>query len=60
LIWELYVFPGASLTGTTAFLVPPGFSGVELYAQFVTLDLFGGPSLIPAASNAIKHTVGLD
>ncbi|HEX5054118.1 MAG TPA: hypothetical protein VFZ65_20235 [Planctomycetota bacterium] len=59
LLWEVFFLPGASVTGTVPFSVPAGFSGFQLHAQFITLDLFGGPNLIPAASNAIQHTVGL-
>ena len=59
LFWELFLLPPASVTGTVPFVVPAGFSGVELYAQFITVDL-SGPNLISTASNAIKHTVGLD
>ena len=42
-------------------VVPPGFEGTEIYAQFVVLDgLFGAPELITRSSNALKHTIGLD
>ncbi|MFY9345107.1 MAG: hypothetical protein WAT39_21640 [Planctomycetota bacterium] len=61
LLWEVFVLPPATATGTVPFVVPTGFLGVELYAQFVVLDgLFGGPNLITASSNAVRHVVGLN
>ncbi len=60
LLWEVFLFPGPAVAGTVPFAVPPGFSGVDLFAQFVVLDgLFGGPDLITSASNALRHTIGL-
>ena len=61
LLWELFVLPSGTATGTVPFVVPPGFLGVEIYAQFLVLDgLFGAPSLITASSNAVKHIIGLN
>lgn len=59
-LWEVFVVPSITTIGTRPLAVPPGLSGTNLYAQFVALDgLFGGPDLITVASNAIKHTIGL-
>ncbi|HEU4419303.1 MAG TPA: hypothetical protein VFT55_10210 [Planctomycetota bacterium] len=61
LLWEVFVLPSGTATGTVPLVVPPGFLGVEIYAQFVVLDgLFGGPYLITASSNAVKHIIGLN
>ena len=60
LLWETFVLPAPTTVGTVPFVVPSGVLGVDIYAQFVTLDLFGGPNLISNSSNAIKHTVGLN
>jgi hypothetical protein len=58
-LWELHVTPGASATTSHPFVVPPGFDGVDLHAQYVVLGgLFGAPDLITVASNALRHTVG--
>jgi hypothetical protein len=60
-LWEVFVLPGPTATGTVPFVVPPGFLGAQVHAQFVVLDgLFGGPDLITAASNAVAHTIGLN
>jgi hypothetical protein len=60
-LWEIHVLPGPSIVGAVPFVVPAGLLGVDLYAQWIALDgLFGGPNLISASSNAIKHTVGLN
>lgn len=56
-VWEVFIASGSTHTGANGFLVPPGFSGVDLHAQAVIL--FGGPNIIAVASNALKHTVGL-
>lgn len=63
LIWETFLLPAASVTGTVPLPVPagyqPGFQGAEVFAQFVVLDgLFGGPNLITVASNALRHVTG--
>lgn len=60
LLWEVSVLPGATVTGTVPLVVPHGVEGTEIFAQYVVLDLTGGPNLISAASNALKHTIGLD
>jgi hypothetical protein len=58
----LVLFPPASLPASAPVTIPsacnPGLLGATLCAQFVTLDA-NAPSLITAASNAWKHTVGL-
>lgn len=62
LLWEIMLFPGSTVTGNLAVDIAPGYhpdyTGFKLYAQFVLLDLSGGPSIVTASSNAIKHTVG--
>jgi hypothetical protein len=65
ILWETFFLPPNSVTGTVPFTIAggynPGVLGFNLYAQFVLLDgLFSGGDLISAASNAIKHTVGLN
>jgi hypothetical protein len=61
LLWQVFVLPSSSVTGTMPFVVPPGFEGTEIYAQFVMLDgLFSGPDLITRSSNALKHILGRD
>jgi hypothetical protein len=61
LLWEIFSSPPASVVGTVPYVIPPGFEGTEIYAQFVVLDgLFGGPDLITRSSNALKHIIGLD
>lgn len=61
LLWELFVLPASPAIGTVPLVVPHGFEGAEIHAQFVALDgLFGGPSLITVSSNAIKHRIGLN
>jgi hypothetical protein len=58
-LWEVDVAPGASVTGTVPLLIPPGVEGAELFAQYVLLDgLFGGPHLITATSNTLRHEIG--
>jgi hypothetical protein len=64
MLWEVVFLPSSTFVGTVPLNVPngyqPGLLGFEVYAQFVLLDgLFGGPDLVTAASNAWKHTVGL-
>lgn len=60
-LWEVFVLPGSTAVGTTPLVVPHGFEGAEIYAQFVALDgLFAGPSLITVSSNSLKHTIGLN
>jgi hypothetical protein len=60
-VWEVFVLPPATAVGTVVLNVPHGLEGAQLHAQFVGLDgLFGGPHLIPFASNAILHTIGLN
>ena len=57
---ELWVAPAASMTGTVPLVVPHGWEGVVITAQAIGLDVFGGPFLVPWASNTIKHLAGLD
>jgi hypothetical protein len=60
-VWELFVLPTATATGTVSLAVPTGLSGVSLYSQFVTLGgLFGAPDLVTSSSNAIKQVIGLN
>lgn len=60
-LWEVFVLPPSTAVGTRPLVVPPGLSGTTLHAQWVALDgLFGGPDLITVASNAVKHTIGLN
>jgi hypothetical protein len=60
-LWEIFVLPPSSATGTVPLVVPNGLWGAVLCAQFVGLDgLFTGGDLISFASNAIQHTVGLN
>ncbi len=60
-VWEVFVLPATTTVGTAQFVVPTGFAGVDLYAQWVSLDgLLGGPDLFTSASNAIKHTIGVN
>lgn len=58
-IHEVFLLPGASVTGNVPLVIPPGVDGFQLYAQFVTLDL-GGATLAPVWSNAMRATVGRD
>ncbi len=59
LLWEVFVLPSGNVTGTVPLTIPGGLDGTDLYAQFIALDgLFGGPDLISASSNALKHTIG--
>ncbi|HZN39683.1 MAG TPA: DVUA0089 family protein [Planctomycetota bacterium] len=61
LLWQVFVLPPSSVVGTVPLVVPPGFEGTEIYAQFVVLDgLISGPDLITRSSNALKHIIGLD
>ena len=65
LVWETFLFPTATTQGVVPLTVPgnynPSLLGAQIHAQFVLLDgLFTGGILIPAASNAIRHTVGLN
>ncbi|MFN9947646.1 MAG: hypothetical protein ACK56S_12440 [Planctomycetota bacterium] len=60
-VWELFVLPTATATGTVSLAVPTGLSGVTLYSQFVTLGgLFGAPDLVTSSSNAIQQVIGLN
>lgn len=52
--------PGSSVTGTVPLTVPHGWEGIAIYAQAIGLDVFGGPDLVPWASNLIQHIVGFD
>jgi hypothetical protein len=55
-VWALPVGTATS----TPLPIPAGVYGADIIAQAVGLDLFGGPSLLPWTSNAIRHTVGLN
>ena len=64
LLWEVAFLPLATFTGTVPFVVPSGYNpsilGIDIFAQFVLLDgLFVGPDLITAASNSLRHKIGL-
>lgn len=64
MLWETFLFPTATTTGTVPFTVPGGYNpailGATVTAQFVLLDgLFTGGDLISASSHALLHTVGL-
>lgn len=50
------LFP-TSTQATGSVTIPNGWLGVDIYAQYLATDLWWP---ITAASNAIKHTVGLD
>jgi len=62
-LWEVTLFPPASVTGTVGLTIPvgwPGFLGFDLYAQYVILDgLFIPGPLLTVTSNAVHTTVGL-
>ena len=61
LLWEINILPAATVSGTVPFLVPAGFQGTDVYAQYVVLGgLISGPDLITTSSNGLKHTVGID
>jgi hypothetical protein len=65
ILWETFLAPTPSTTGTVPLALAAGYSpgllGVDLFAQFFVLDgLFFGPNLITASSNAVKHTIGLN
>jgi hypothetical protein len=47
------------VTGTLQVVVPHGWEGLDFTAQAIGVDVFGGPYLIPWASNAIRFTAGL-
>jgi len=60
-LWELFLTPGTTITGTVPVTFPHGLEGIDLYSQVVVLGgLFGGPDLITVSSNALKQTIGLD
>jgi hypothetical protein len=59
LFYETFFVPGPTIVGTATVLVDPSWLGDEIHAQFIGVDVFGGPNLVPFASNALKHTVGL-
>jgi hypothetical protein len=60
-LWELFLTPGSTITGTVPVTFPHGLEGIDLYSQVVVLGgLFGGPDLITASSSALKQTIGLD
>ncbi|MEZ6038244.1 MAG: hypothetical protein R3F29_12240 [Planctomycetota bacterium] len=58
-LYELDLLPSSTQVGGNQLVVPAGFDGAELYAQYVVLDgLFGAPSLITSASDTLRHTIG--
>lgn len=60
-LWELFLTPGSTITGSVPVTFPHGLEGIDLYSQVVVLGgLFGGPDLISVSSNALKQTIGLD
>lgn len=59
LFWETWILPVGTASGTVAAPIPAGWEGTDMYAQAFGIDLFGGPDLLPWASNAIRYTVGL-
>jgi hypothetical protein len=64
-VWEVFVLPSGTVTGTVPLTVPgalpSGLLGINIYSQFLVLGgLFGGPDLISVASNAMKQTIGLN
>lgn len=60
IVWELFLTPTATVTGGPI-PVQPGYEGSDMFAQFVVLDgLFNGGDLVTVASNAMRHTFGLN
>ncbi|MBX3463512.1 MAG: hypothetical protein KF830_10090 [Planctomycetes bacterium] len=60
IVWQLYPLPGGTITGSPI-PIASGLEGADMYAQIVVLDgLFQGGDLVTVASNAMKHTFGLD
>lgn len=59
-LWELFLAPPPTVIGTIPLVIPPGFEGTEIYAQFVVLGALPTDTLVGASSNALKHRVGLD
>ncbi len=58
--WQLFALPTATVTGAPI-PVQAGYEGSDMFAQFVVLDgVFNGGDLVTVASNAMKHTFGLD
>jgi hypothetical protein len=58
-LWDVQVWPAGAVSGAVPLAIPPGFDGLEVYAQYVVLGgLFGGADLISAASNAVRQVVG--
>jgi hypothetical protein len=53
------ILPGSSATGTVVAPIPLGWEGTDMYAQAFGIDVFGGPFLLPWASNGIRYHVGL-
>ncbi len=58
--YEVWVLPGTSVAGAVPLAVPAGIVGFDIIVQAIGLDLFGGPALVPWASNGLRQTVGLD
>ncbi len=60
-LWEVTIAPAlpATINGTAPLAIPPGFDGVDLYAQYAILDglLFPGP-LVTELSNALRIRLG--
>jgi hypothetical protein len=59
LFWETWVLPVGTASGSVAAPIPAGWEGTDMYAQAFGIDVFGGPDLLPWASNTIRYTVGL-
>jgi hypothetical protein len=60
IFWELFLSPPSTVTGGPI-PVQPGYEGSDMFAQFVVLDgLFNGGDLVTVASNAMRHTFGLN
>jgi len=58
--WEVWLLPPAAVTGGVALTIPQQlWNGNSIVVQAIGLDL-SGPILVPWASNAIRHTIGLD
>lgn len=58
-LFQVSLFPPATVVGTAPLAIPAGIDGFQLVAQYAVLDgLFGGPNLVTSASNAVRVTVG--
>jgi hypothetical protein len=58
-LFQVSLFPPATVVGTAPVAIPAGIEGFQLVAQYAVLDgLLGGPNLMTSASNAVRVTVG--